>query len=366
MRARRRWTPGVAVAAVACVVLAGCQSVTRLTTNTRPNPSACFGQSISGDGRWVAFSTIGDPNDPSSDQKTVLRDRRTGTSRELAGNPSYAPLGTAVDADGSEVVMMIGVHTSSPEPEYRAFAWHRATGKRTQVSSTGESVRDVAISGDGKKVAYVVGSGGIVLYDQVTKTRKQVVTPPGEETFIDNVSLSTTGRILGWEDAFATGSPAYPFVRDNQTGTEWPLFSGAQEWSRARGTVALSGDGRWAVFTKGRSDQFSGTDQVYLWDRTTHTSRRLTGFGPGVTVGNPTISRDGSTIAYLQTRHGETHNSLVTVDRAGGKTTVALTGNRFLHEPTISADGHTIVVCTDSTNLVPKSPAAPNLYVLKR
>ena len=350
----------VVVAVVACVLLAGCEGISRITNSTYQDGVRCMTQAISGDGRWVAYSTMGDPSGIRTDQQTRLHDRRTGRSVQLYGLGSNVTQGASVDADGSDIVFRIAVRTSSSS-EDRVYVYKRATGQRTRISPVGESAFATAISGDGKKVAYAVEQKGIYLYDAIAKTRKRVSPVPASSTDYEAPRLSTSGRIMTYVKYTGPTTSIQLVVRDNQTGNEWSLLSGSE---RADAGAVVSGDGRWVVYTKAHPGLLGGRSQVYVWDRTTHTSRRITSVAAGTAVGDATISADGSTLAYLQYQSGQGDvNHLVRVDRASGATSVAVTGNHFLHGPAIDADGHAIAFCTDATNLVAHSPQAPNVYV---
>ena len=119
---------------------------------------------------------------------------------------------------------------------------------------------------------------------------------------------------------------------------------------------AISADGRFVAFTSSSValDQLD----VYVWDRTTGSSARITdGIGG---VGNPSISADGRYIAYeSQRQDGENYVEDVFVwDRVTGETTLitgdntyGLTyGDDFSAWPTISGDGRYVAYSSDATN----------------
>ncbi len=203
---------------------------------------------ISADGRYVAF-TARTPLDPGDDARldVYLRDRVAGTTTLVSysgghpnhGKDSYEP---RISADGSCVVFMSEVDDLVPGdtngwPDI--FAWDRATGTITRVSTT---------------------SSG----QQFTTT--QFWTP----------RVSGNGRVVTFEALLWHGDVGHYFdyVKD--------LDSGALDYLDGVG-VELSGDGQFILLNSYDAIDPADTNQDidgYLYDRQADTIERVT-FGTG-------------------------------------------------------------------------------------
>lgn len=343
-----------AVAMAAVVLLAGCNRVARVTTSTQQDYGSCLRPSLSGNGRWVAFTTFGDPSGVTRPQRTLLKDLSNGSTRELAGDPSFASPTQSLSADGSRAVFRI--HSGG---KARIYLWGRASGTRTAISPAGEDNIQAVISADGKKVAYAAASGAQMwLYDVAAKTRTAIPRPagaPSGDPYLD-LALSSTGRYVVYR-LFPDGGF---HVRDLIGGGSWSLMSSIES-STGTMTPSISADGRYVAYAKTHKGLLGGSNQVYVWDRTTGTSTRITAVAAPRLVGLPSISGDGTRIAYVVNEVGGA-GQMVVVDRATNKAAATVHGSRYVDSPAISTDGHVAVFCTPSTDLVPGSPAAPNLY----
>lgn len=352
---RRRTVAASAVALVAVLVLAGCNQVVRVTTSTQQDNGSCLRPSLSADGRWTAFTTFGDPSGTTQPQKTLLKDLQTGASRQLAGDPSSATPMQALSADGSRAVFTI-----SSGGKYRVYLWSRSTGARTAISPAGESNLQPVISANGAKVAYAASNGSAMwLHDVATGTRTAIPRPAGAasgDPYLD-LALSSTGRYAVYR-LFPDGGF---HVRDLVGGGAWSLMS-AGESSTGTMMPSISDDGRYVAYAKTHPGLLGGTNQVYVWDRTSGTSTRYTGIAAPKLVGLPSISGDGKRLAYVVNRIQPAPGQLVVIDRASKKTVATVDGNAYIDSPVLSRDGRVAAFCTPSTNLASGSPAAPNVY----
>ncbi len=351
---RRRNLAAVAVAIVAVVLLAGCNRVVRVTTSTQQNNSSCLQPSLSGDGRWLAFTTFGDPSGVTRPQRTLLKDLSNGATRELAGDPSFATPTQSLSADGSRAVFHINSNGNA-----RIYLWGRSSGTRTAISPASEDNIHPVISADGKKVAYVSsGAAQMWLYDVASKARTAIPRPDGAasgDAYVD-MALSSTGRYVVYRK-FPDGGL---HVRDLVGGGAWSLMS-ATESSTGTVTPSISADGRYVAYAKTHQGLLGGANQVYIWDRSSGTSSRLTAVTGSKVVGQPSISGNGTRVAYVVNQAGGA-GELVVVDRATNKALATIRGSQYVVSPVLSADGHVAAFCTPSTDLAPGSPAAPNLY----
>jgi Tol biopolymer transport system component len=347
------------MAALAALVLTGCDRIQRATNSTYSDGIRCMEGSLSADAKWVVVSTMGDPSGIRTDQQTLLRRLSDGHTYKLAGRPSGSAVqGGAVSADGGVAVFEISYSIDGGlGAENRVFAYSRATGKRTQISPTGESELSSAVSGDGRYVAYASEAGAIWRYDRTTKTRSRMSQSSTIARYV-RPALSADGRYVTY---FRSDNPGI-YVHDAHTGYTFSLLS-AGETAENLTQPSISSDGRYVAYTKEHPGLLSGASEIYVWDKTTGTSKRLTSSSVDKHVGQATISGDGSRVAFSSLVPGKYENTLTVADRATGKATTVVRPNHYLHNPVMSGSGHHVEFCTDATNLAPNSPQAPNIYV---
>lgn len=195
----------------------------------------------------------------------------------------------------------------------------------------------VAISGDGRHVAFESGAANLVagdtngvndvfVYDRLTSTttRVSVRTDGGEASGSSrSAALSGDGRFVAFSSASANLVPndsnGLPdlFVHDRATGTTTRVSvtsSGQQASGPPQSPIqtlrcALSADGRFVVFASEHNDlvpgDTNGKRDIFLHDRQTGTTTRINVASDGTeAVGDflgsdrPTMSGDGRYIVY--------------------------------------------------------------------
>lgn len=355
MAVRRAW---VAAVVGACAVLAGCDRITPVTVNTAEK-YGCHSNSISADGRYVAFSTPGDPSGLSQDQRTIIR-RSDGTgSVTIAGYGTGAASGGSVTGDGGGVVFTRWTSNTDGTGDARAYLWRRSTGQTTPVSPAGESVVSPVISADGKWIAYA-GDYAVWRVSVATGARTMVSPTPDDSTTYAQPTLSADGRYMTFLTRRMSENTNITW-RDNVTGETRQLLN-AFERAPSTSRAAISDDGRWVTFTKTNPGDLGGSPQVNYWDRTSGSHTRLTSASNPRFVGGATISGDGTRIAYSWTDRNTQVGRLVLVDRASRTSRTVVDVDQPIASAMFSKDGHTLSFCTMATDLNPNGSYAPNIY----
>lgn len=223
-----------------------------------------FGAVVSGDGRWIAFTSIA----------TNLVPGDTGRSG--------------------------------------AFVVDRLTGnvERVSVDSSGQAMPDVyscSISGDGRFVAFQSGRNLWVRDRQTQETSLISVNRFGDMP--NDVSLypdiSDDGRFVAFQSYASdlvpndTNRHSDIFVRDQQTGQTYrvSVTSSGQQASANSYAPSISGDGRLIVFLSEARDLVEGEakDRIVLHDRLTGQTSVISSSS---TANHPRISRDGRFVTF--------------------------------------------------------------------
>jgi Tol biopolymer transport system component len=244
----------------------------------------CGGARISGNGRFVVFDSdadtlvAGDDNDV---WDVFLHDRVDGSTRRVSvtssgGEANGESFAADLSDDGNVIVfesLAFNLVAGDANGRYDIFSHDRITGQTRRVSTTssgGEadgSSDFPVISGDGTAVAFMSdatnlvagdtnGSVDVFLRDLATGQIERVsVSSTGIQGDGDSgwPSISSSGRFVAFQTtatnlaANATGSAIKALVRDRQPGQSPTTILVAQPITGDVDSVAISGDGRYAV-----------------------------------------------------------------------------------------------------------------------
>ena len=408
--------PGVAVAGdIQRVSLAG--------DGTQGNSSSHW-PSISADGRHVAFYSSASnlvPGDTNGKTDVFVHDRTTGaTQRVSVAGDGTQGISTSwfssISADGRYVAFLSYASNLVPDDPnnlWNFFVHDRSTGATQRVSEAGDgtqgspdSIRPFT-SADGRYVAFVSyatdlvpgdtnGTGDVFVHDRSTGLTQRVsVAGDGTQGNADSVcpSVSADGRYVAFHSSASNLVPGDTngtddvFVHDRSTGaTQRASMAGDGTQGNAISVrPSISADGRYVAFHSSASNlvpgDTTGTDDVFVHDRSTGLTQRVSVAGDG-TQGNansiwPSISADGRHVAFQSSASnlvpGDTTGTddVFVHDRSTGLTqrvSVAgdgTQGNANSIWPSISADGRHVAFQSSASNLVPgDTNGTPDVFVV--
>jgi Tol biopolymer transport system component len=330
---------------------------------------------LSADGRYVVFASLASNlvtgvNDPPASSDIFLFDRAAGSTvlvSRSAASPNATAAGDSLDpalsADGRWVAfaseasdLVAGVTDANRVSD--VFLWDRTTGARTLVSRSGASAKKTAngfsnhplLSADGRWVLYQSVASDLV--------PGQVDYPDAGtiDLFLFDRAAGTTVLVSHARGALATAAG----------GFDDPL-------------PTMSADGRWLAFTSRRPDLTAtpgGELNVYLYDREGG-GLTLAGASPGNSALQPALSADGRWLAFLSTGapvpgvpnpagtdqlylYDRTTRAVTLVSRAAGSAVQGSNGSAA--GPSLSADGRYLTFASDATDLT----GGPGLYLYDR
>lgn len=309
--------------------------------------SSCRNSSISTDGRYVAFSSPATnlvPGDLNGKEDIFVCDRQNGTTDRISVN-SQGVGGTgdsllpSISGDGRFVAFSSAANNLVPgdgNGTQDVFVHDRQTGvtQRINISYTGgESsygAESPSISGDGRFVAYnsfaadLVPNDGnsetdVFVYDRQTGTTKRISLGPNGVEGNDRSrypNISTDGRYVAFESDASNlvvadwNSVADAFVHDCFTLVTWRVSVDSMGYGGNRNSsrCSISADGRYAVF-ESYSDDLVPADtngslglDIFLRDRLTRETKRVSVDSFGVQADalsqSPMISANGNYVVY--------------------------------------------------------------------
>jgi Tol biopolymer transport system component len=334
----------------------------------RPNDRAYGGDSVSADGRYVAFTSFASnlvSGDTNGWLDVFVRDTQTGTTQLVSvsstgveGNaPSSEP---SISADGRYIAFESRASNLVPNDTNEindVFVRDLQAGTTTRVSVTAQGAQGgwhdrstaPSISVDGRYVAF---ESEAALVPADTEHRADVYVYDRVTATPERVSVSSAG----------------------QAGNAWTYFSGAR----------ISADGRFVTFSSDASNlalgDVNGQRDVFLRDRLLQTTQ-LVSATPDGTVGNgysedPSISADGRYVAFktLATNLGDGATSDGDKIYVRDTQTGALTredrnaAGQFVdgRHPQLSADGRYLAMVAFSGLVEGKWAGTGDIYVRDR
>jgi len=351
-------------------LLLGTNTLVSVATNGAVGNSLSTDPAISGDGRYVAFTSSADnlvPGDTNNAQDVFVRDLQAGTTVLVSVNTagtgsgngaSYSP---ALSSNGRYVLfrslaanLASGSFTAGYE---NLFLRDLQTGTNYALTHTTSGSPVSSMTPDGRFVAFsgVVSGSAAKLYVWDSQLAGLVYT--NAVSGIVNLVVSSNGNRI----AYTTGVTLYAV--DRAAKTNWTIGPLA---STSHPGLRFSGDGRYLAYVT----PVSGTNQVCLYDLQNRTNLLVSRSDNSSAAANgasdwPDISVDGRFVAYRSMASnivpGDTNGlpdvflydtqnnttTLLSADRFGG----SAGDNRSL-APVFSGDGQTLVFQSWASDLV--------------
>ena len=393
--------------------------------------------SIDASGRWVAFlssapALLRGHTDTNGVADVFLHDRQTRTTALLshaASFPRTAGNGECFDAEISADSRFVAFVCQRGDFA-QLFLWSRETGETALLSHgvgspgvvSNGPVEDVAISSDGRAVAFVSAATDLVpgqidheaslfdvfVWERATgmvsllsgKAGSSVETGDGNAR---SVRISADGRVVVFDSTASdlaagvndTTGDSDVFVHDRATGATL-LASRAFDAPEAVGgdLPVVAADGRFVAFTSASSRLVAGqvetlvSPDLFLYDRETGAMRLVSSPGSnlaagGVIPGQVAIDAAGRRVAFVSTservilQQGDANSGgrdVFLYDREAGSPELVsriqsaanpanITANGESGEPRLSADGRLLVFTSTATNLAGDPEALGNTNV---
>jgi Tol biopolymer transport system component len=334
------------------------------TNGNRSGDRPSMDSAISGDGRYVAFTSSADnlvARDNNNAQDVFVRDLQSATTvlvsvKTGGGGPgsgdSYSPI---ISADGRYVLFRstaANLASGSFSGTDNLFLGDQQAGTTYALTTTGAGA--AAMTRDGRYVAFGAVSANVYVWDSQAAQRVYTIT----------TAIGTSGLGIspdGNRIVYSLFGQLY--AADRSANTNWqvgPAISGSRLGLR------FSGDSRFLAYTA----PLGSTNQVYLYDFQTGTnllvSRNCTsGAGAYGASDSPDLSSDGRFVAYRSAASnlvpGDTNGvpDVFIYDRLNSTTTLlsasrlgmSAADNRSL-APVFSADGQTLMFQSWASDIV--------------
>lgn len=374
--------------------------VVSVDTNGLGNADASSTESvISGDGRYVAFTSFADnlvPNDSNHTSDVFLRDLQSSKTFLVSTNGLGAGSGSGpsrtptLSTDGRFVTFFSTatniVPTSGSSTNF--FEWDRTlgpVGKKYLINSN--VTYAAAVTPDGRYIAFagLLQAGGflnVYVWDSLLGQRI-ATNNAGSPAFFSAMAISTNGQWIACI-GITSGNSSNLIVIDRVTRSNFVASAGI---FGARALPHLSDDGRYLVYATSAahsSTDLNGKQDVYLFDIQTRSNllvsrSYLTGNAATGTSEAPDISADGRYIIYqsdaadIVPSDNNQAKDIFLFDRQSGSTMLlsagiygAGTGNFASQVPHFTGDGQTVAFQSWSSDLAPNDfNQGSDLFLLK-
>jgi Tol biopolymer transport system component len=343
------------------------------TNEVSPGDGLSTDPAISGDGRYVAFTSTADnlvPGDANDALDVFVRDLQNQSTALVSVSvngghsigDSYSP---AISADGRYVLFFSKAVNlvSSSVSGVNLFFRDLQVGTNYALTSTG--VSSAAMTPDGRSVAFigtVAGTPGLYVWNSQTTALTYTNASGFGSGTLPLVAISANGQKL----AYLANSPFGLYVVDLASGNVSNVVASGTFSSHA--TFQFSADGHYLAYSYQASS--TAIQNVYLYDTQAGTNFQFNQsfFALHGTNGNsdsPVISPDGRYVAYrslasvIVPDDASTAENLFIYDRANNATILASvdmsgssTANDNSLKPVFSGDSQTLAFETFASDLI--------------
>ena len=353
-------------------LLTGLNLLVSVGTNGGCSDSPSTEPTISGDGRFVTFTSGADnliANDANKAPDVFLRDLLTGAtalvsaSNNGTNSGNGASYSAVVSADGSAVMfrsqaknLTAGSFTGTDN-----LFWRDMLAGTNYALTTSGAATAAAMSPDGRFVAFGGSTAKIFVWDSLSHAQ---VYSNQTATVISGVAINADGTHI----AYTTGSgPASLYGVDRLADTNWVIGTG---YFSSHSGLRFSGDGRLLTYAMTRTPSPTGTNDIFLYDFQSGTNQLVSRSYMSSSLADgssdsPDLSADGRFVAFRSFASnlvpGDSNNvpdvflydvqnkatTLLSANQSGNSTA----NNRSL-SPRFTADGQTLFFQSWASDLI--------------
>jgi Tol biopolymer transport system component len=273
------------------------------TDGIPPGKADFYSPIISMDGRYVLFHSKAS----NLEQNLFLRDLQAGTTYALTSGTSDKVVAASMTPDGQTIAFIGVIGASTPE----LYVWNSQAGALvyTNINSFYQNASMVSISANGQKIA-AASSSQLYAVDTVSNTTT-VIQSSG--TFLPSsagLEFSGDGHFL----TYAMSSNAFlnenVYLYDFQAGTNLLISKNPNTLQPANGasdSPAISADGRFIAYRSAATDLVAGSTngipELIVYDQLANSNTLLSTAATGTASGDnrsltPVFSGDGRTLVF--------------------------------------------------------------------
>ena len=247
------------------------------TNSAGPGNKDSFSPLISADGRFVLFHSFATDLAPGllpNADNLFLRDRQLGTTIALTTNSVFSPPSATMTPDGHYIAFVVSTISG-----LTLFVWDTQASAR--IFSNSPSLFTIALSPNGRRLLFT-GSGGLRMVDPIANSASSLLTSmaPG---FRPGLHFSADSRFLAAALTMGANSTNQVYLFDLQAGTNLLVSHGYNSSSPANAipdSPDISADGRFIAYRSPATDILPtptvGSPNIWLYDRQTGVTTLLT------------------------------------------------------------------------------------------
>jgi Tol biopolymer transport system component len=248
------------------------------TNSSGPGNKDSFSPLISTDGRFVLFHSLATDLAPGSypnSDNLFLRDRQMGTTTPLtAGGGTFA----AMTPDGHYIAF--NGYPGAPGIAQTLYVWDSQSSTRIYTNAANPGPSGLALSPDGRTLVYHLSSSGIYVADPVANSSGALLISNG---FRGTFHFSADSRYVVGTLANSSTATNQVYLLDVQAGTNLLIshkFNSSSPANAHSDSPDISADGRFIAYRSAATDLVPtdtiGVPDIFLYDRQTGVTTLLT------------------------------------------------------------------------------------------